>query len=165
MKTESKPPVMAPEREDLSTADLLRQWLYAAVPTDRIITQSLQDCLGALQREMLPLAGHPLGTVLLDPHADRAVLVALKNYGKWLATRPGASPAEYNAALTLYFAAIAATLVFRGEKISTHAYVTLTKAFDSLRTKPWMAAELSDLLTRAGTLCQQRQGRTGRRAG
>ena len=156
MKTESEQSVMALERAESSTADLLRQWLYAALPTDRIITQSLQDCLGALQRDMLPLAGQPLGTVLLNPHANRAALVTIKNYGKRLAMRPGASTAEYNAALTLYFAAIAAMLVFRSEKISTHSYVTLAGAFDMLHTKHWMAAELRDLLVQAGTLCRQR---------
>jgi hypothetical protein len=143
--------------EARTVRELLRHWFYAPLPTDRMITQSLQDFLGKLQREMLPLSGQPLGTILLNPPADREVLVALKNYGKRRAMLAGTSTAEYDAVLTLYFAAIASALVFRGENISAHSHVTLAAAFDTLSAKPWMVPELTDLLARAQAVCRQRQ--------
>ena len=145
------------QSEERTITELLRQWFYAAVPTDRLITQSMQDMLAELQRDLLPLSGQPLGTVLLNPQTETAILVALKNHGKRQAQRENNQTASYHAALALYFAAIASALVFHGEKISTHSYVTLAAAFDTLRRKPWMVTELGDLLARAQTVCTQRQ--------
>jgi len=143
------PPNDSTAAEGPSTAKLLRERLRSPIPVERIAVESLQEALGRVSREVLPLAGVPVGELLLDPCAEVTTLVTLKNCAKKLAARLDQPSAEYDAMVTIYFAAIASALVFHRRTISTHSPETLAQAFRRLKGQPWMAWELAELFTKA----------------
>jgi hypothetical protein len=138
-------------------AQVLDGMLGHRLTLDEVGPESLPAVLGRPCEELLFDLGRTLGEVLLDPGAEAAAVGLLKDYGKALARRrePGASHA---AATALYYAAIAAALAARGEKITQHSYGKLEGAFAKLAAKPWMPPALKALFDRAGALCQERQG-------
>jgi hypothetical protein len=143
------PPDHSTDAEGSATARLLRERLRSPIPVERFAVESLQKALGRVSRDVLPLAGVPVGELLLDPRVDLTTLVALKNCAKKLAARLSQPGAEYNAMVTIYFAAIASARVFHRRTISTHAPETLTQAFQRLHAQPWMPWELAELFTKA----------------
>jgi hypothetical protein len=132
-----------------NTASLLRERLRSPIPVERIAVESLQEALGRVTREMLPLAGIPVGELLLNPHTELAALVTLKNCAKKLAARLPHPDAEYNAMVTIYFAAIASARVFHRQNISAHSEADLRGFFRSMEQRPWMASELAGLFRKA----------------
>lgn len=143
------PPNNSTAAETPGTAKLLRERLRSPIPVERIAVESLQEALGRVRQEVLPLAGVPVGELLLDPCAEVTTLVTLKNCTKKLAARLDQPSAEYDAMVTIYFAAIASALVFHRRTISTHTPETLAHAFRKLKGQPWMAWELAELFTKA----------------
>ena len=138
-----------------STASVLRERLSNPLPVDRILVEALPEMVERLQRDLLALAGKPLGKLVLSPATAVSSLQTVKDYCKKLATVRSGQP-ERDVALTIYFAAIASALAFHGQKISTHPYHRLSTSFDSLAGKAWMAPELADLFRKACHVCRQR---------
>jgi len=135
--------------EDQSTAKLLREQLRSPIPVERFAVESLQEAIGRVRQDVLPLAGVPVGELLLDPRTELTALVTLKNCAKKLAAGLQRPSAEYDAMVTIYFAAIASALVFHGQKISLHPKEALTHSFCVMKDQPWMAWELMGLFTKA----------------
>jgi hypothetical protein len=148
-------PVEDSNHADAMTARVLQGLLTQAVPVDRMAAQMLPEMLDRLRRDLLPLTGKTFRDALLDPTVSVAALTQIKDYGKKLATEPTASAAEHETAMTIYFAAIASSLVFHGQKISSHPYETLTRSFTVLTEKPWLPPELASLFQRACILCRE----------
>ena len=156
--TAIKADIMPPEDRASTgeqTATILREWLRGFLPVDKLVVESMRDTLDDLRRELLPLSGKPLGDVVVDSAISVAVLNRIKDYGKRLAAQ-GRSRADHDAALTIYFAAIASALVFHGQKISTHPHESLERSFVVLVAKPWMVPELVELFTKARQVCHER---------
>jgi hypothetical protein len=61
--------------------------------------------------------------------------------------------------MTIYYAAIASSLVHHNEKISQHSYETLGQSFMELAEKKWMALELVQLFSQANRMCQEKKVR------
>lgn len=135
--------------EDQSTAKLLRERLRSPIPVERFAVESLQEAIGKVHRDVLPLAGVPISELLLDPRTELIALVTLKNCAKKLAAGLQRPSAEYDAMLAIYFAAIASALVFHGQKISSHPKEVLMHSFRTLKDRPWMAWELMGLFAKA----------------
>jgi hypothetical protein len=130
-------------------AKILRERLRSPMPVEQVAVESLQEALAQVRQNVLPLAGVPVGELLLSPSTEVATLVTVKNHAKKLAAglqRPGA---EYDAMLAIYFAAIASGLVFHRQKISAHSDETLIRAFRTLKDRPWMTWELAELFGKA----------------
>jgi hypothetical protein len=102
------------------------------------------------------LAGKSLGEVLLDPKSDIGLLQAIKDYSKELSCSL-VSEAETTVAITVYYAALASSLLHHNKKISQYSYETLSQSFALLTEKKWMAPQLVRLFTRASDVCQDRQ--------
>lgn len=107
--------------------------------------------------ELLPLAGRPLGQVLLDADTELASLREIKEHWKKLTVGDG-TLADRASATTIYFAAIASALVCHGEKITTHCDEALEDSFGTLAAKRWMPEELVRLFEKARDLCRARPG-------
>jgi hypothetical protein len=141
-----------PIQEAVATADAVRHHLAFGLPTDQLVIESVQRALAHAQRDVLPLAGRPLAGVLLASGGDVELLRTVKDCAKQLAVRHTADRSLYDAALTIYFAAIATALAHHHEKISAHSYATLAESFVLLAARPWMPAELVALFARAQVL-------------
>ncbi len=142
-------PDHSPATEKQNQAKLLRDQLCSPIPVERFAVESLQEAIGKVHQDILPLAGVPVGELLLNPRTELASLVTLKNCAKKLAARLQNPSAEYDAMVTIYFAAIASALVFHRQKISAHSEKDLKNSFRSMKEQSWMAWELAELFGKA----------------
>jgi hypothetical protein len=132
-----------------------RDTLSSELRLDASVSNSIPVTLGRACEQLERHRGRSLGAVLLDPTVDVASLGCLKDYGKE-SVRRSVSQEDQAAGTMIYYAAIAAALVFRGEKISQHGYARLARAFGLLVGKVSGVPELVELLTKAQRLCQDR---------
>ena len=135
---------------------LLQDCLACALPKDCSLLDSLVGVMERLAKDIQSLASKPLGEVLTYPKTDVALLVAIKDYSKKLCSTTG-SPARSPIAMTIYYAAIASSLVNQNEKISQHSYDSLRQSFEELTRMEWMAPELVELFSQADRICQEKK--------
>jgi len=140
---------------DHIAAELLRERLDSPLPMDPAQSDSLLVMVGGASVGLLPLAGRSLREVLLDPHTGMAAIQPIKDYAKQLARRHRTGP-EHEAAIGIYYTALAGALVYRGEKITAHGYDYLRDSFEQLLSKPWLPPEVAELFRRARQVCSDR---------
>jgi hypothetical protein len=150
---------------------LLQEWqpvdalfqakLAEPIPFDPSRPDSVPAVVGRPCREMGAYAS--FGALLADPQADVAALAALKDYAKALARRSRCFAAEATTT-ALYYAAIAAALVYRDTLITRHAYGDLRRSLMRLIERPWLPVGLRVLFGKAGDVCRQRAGKDGEEA-
>jgi hypothetical protein len=139
-----------------ATARRLRERLAAPIPLDPADPESAPVLLGRAYPELAPVAGRPLAEVLLDSTSDPRVIETIKGFAKRLDAR-SAEDTGHAVTVTIYYAAIAAALVFRDRKITTRSYESLTRSFAMLIEKPWMVPELKRLFAKARGVCAERR--------
>lgn len=142
--------------DDERIADLLHDQLTTALPKGSFLLDSLLVVMARLGCETRSLAGKSLGEVLLDPKSDIGLLQAIKDYSKELSCSL-ISEAETTVAITIYYAALASSLLHHNKKITQYSYETLTQSFALLIEKKWMAPQLAKLFTRASNICQDKR--------
>lgn len=140
---------------DKVTANLLHARLAGTLPLTKKMVEDLPAIIGHLREELLPLAGKPLGDLLLDQETSLKVIKSIKDYGKQMAQHERSS-AEHAVSITIYFAAIASALLFHGKKITTHSYDELSDSFQILIDKRWMTTELARHLAKARRMCRKK---------
>jgi len=136
-----------------AAAQLLQQRLADPLDVDKSYVDSVSATLGRSCEELQPIAGRPLGDVLLDPTTSLATLEMLKEYGKGLSRRWDEGT-EHVVAATIYFAAIASALVSHGCKITTRSYRDLADLLRILMNDRWITPELGGLFDSARTICE-----------
>ena len=145
---------MGPEPDvDRARGDLLRLRLAGTLPVRAEMAKELPAIVTRLCKELLPLQGKSLGDVLLDRHTPLNVLETIKDFGKKASAQKDRK-AEHDVAIAIYYAALAAAVLFYDRKITKWSYGHLAKAFDSLIGKAWMADDLVDLLSKAKEACE-----------
>lgn len=144
-----------PPLPEEATARRLGERLAAPVPLDSADPESAPVLLGRACPELAPVADSPLAEVLPNATSDPRVIETIKDFAKRLHGRSAQGP-DRAVAVTIYYAAIAAALVFHDRKITTHSYEGLARSFAMLIEKPWMAPELKRLLAEALDLCRER---------
>lgn len=132
---------------------LLRSRLASPMHFDKGYVDSLSAILARPCPELQPIAGRTLGDVLMDPTTPLATLETLKQYGKGLSLRWEEGP-EHVVAAMIYFAAIAAALVFHGRKITTRSHRDLADLLRILMNDRWITPELAGLFDSARTMCE-----------
>ena len=132
---------------------LLRSRLAGPMHFDKDCVDSLSAILDRPCPELQPIAGRTLGDVLADPTTPLAILETLKQYGKGLSRRWDEGP-EHVVAAMIYFAAIAAALVFHGRKITTRSYRDLADLLRIMMSDRWITPELAGLFDSARTMCE-----------
>ena len=145
-----------PETNELKKA-MLSEKFAAVLPLDPDVGESLPAVLGRPCRELLSVTAKSLSDILTDPKTDVSIIETIKDYGK----RSSALEMEsfqQAVALTIYYSAIAAVLVYHDQKISAHSYESLDHYFSMLLQKGWMLPELSELFTKARKVCSQKGG-------
>ena len=126
-----------------SRRSLLDQWL------DRDV---LDELVEGLQGRDTPSRGGQVRDLLLGPGTDLAILRKLKVLYKERIAMAEDKP-EHDVATTLYYAAIAAGLVYHGQRLSSYSPRQLGKALTDLSKKAWMRQDLRALFTKAGQAC------------
>ena len=135
-----------------AAARLLRHRLASPLHFEKYCVDSLPAILNRPCQELQPIADWPLGEVLWDPTTPLDILETLKHYGKGLSCRWDEGP-EHVVAIAIYFAAIAAALVYHGHKITTRSYAGLADSLRMLMDDRWITLELTRLFDNAITIC------------
>jgi hypothetical protein len=129
MKTETEPESF--ERVTISLAQKLREddampSIWTPEDLKALFLHQLQTRLKdeALDTNIYQVVARALALdktiqqILLDPHSPATLLMALKNYARWLG-RPGASQYPAECASALYYSVIAAAWLHAGERITS----------------------------------------------
>lgn len=127
---------------------------------------SFQETLGSVSGQAAgcapPTFDGSFRDLLLDPQAGMPVLRAIKDYTKRLSATV-TSGSETLITTTIYYAAIAAALVHRGERITKYSWENLTERFSRLAQRVWIDEEIRCLFTRAAEYCREKQKGAGGR--
>jgi len=119
---------------------------------------ALREALSALMAQpcdrVAILQGRTTGSLLLDRQTDPAILRLVKEHGKTL-VRAGGPRTSRDAAVTVYYAAIASALVHHREKITHFPHGALSRSFRTLCAKRWIPVELRSLFAEAQGLCEE----------
>jgi hypothetical protein len=135
-----------------SVASLLEAKLASELPLEVSLADSLPAVLGVPCESMDRYRGRSTAELLSDPQVDLNALTTLKDYAKELVRR-SRSEVTTDVATVLYYAAIAAALVFHDARITQHDYRQLERSFDELAREPWLAANLQALIAGARQIC------------
>lgn len=122
--------------------------LYDPHPADLSTTQT------RMSHKLADLAGEPIGRQLLDPAIDLAVIRRIKNHGRKLAESARSKP-QRRVASTIYYAAIAAALLFHGTRITSHSYADLGKSLRRLMDETWISPSLTELFRKASAIIEE----------
>jgi hypothetical protein len=141
---------------DQKRQGLLLDHLAGSLPPDPALIELLPEILGSLCRQLRPFTGESLRTLLLDPKVDLSVLERIKDHAKALGATAG-SDIEREVALALYFAAIAAGLLYHRTRVSQQSWAHLEQSFKTLSRQPWVPSDLAELFTRAAPCCTHKR--------
>jgi hypothetical protein len=148
--------------EERKKAELLADWLEATLPLDAALVGSLPKVLRRLCQELGPLASEPFGKLLQDPNTDLRAIRRIKGYSKKLVSR-ARSDAEHDAAVAIYYAAIANALLFHNRRITKFSYVGLKESFSAIVEQNWLTADLKRLFNDACEFCDGKARRGGQK--
>jgi hypothetical protein len=102
----------------------------------------------SLSNELKALSGSSIEELLLDGKTQPPVLMQIKEYAKERGTS-AKDETEREAALAMYYAAIASALVHHNAKISDHPCTHQKEAFSKLGRTDWMPSSLTTLFQAA----------------
>ena len=139
---------------DQAKGEFLRLQLAGTAPATPEPTGASPLPFGRLIHPAQPGPQRVLGDVLRDPATPLDVLATIKEQAKARSARTDRE-VEYQVAITIYYAAIAAALVFRDHKLSNSSRPALAESFHRLTREPWIGPDLADLFTRAARACEQ----------
>lgn len=134
---------------------LLQDWLAAKLPLDAVFLETLPAILKRFCKQLRPHAGESFGNLLKDPKTDMLVIKKIKDYSKKIALS-AKSEAEHDAAIAIYFAAIANALFFHEQKITTFSYKSLDESFSKLINETWITKDIAELFSKACKVCRQK---------
>ena len=133
---------------DEQRGDLLCDILRGPLPMKRPGHNGACADAGGFCRGLRTVAGAPLGELLQNAKTEIAVLRRIKEYAKTRGKGAG-SDVEKDVFLALYFAAIAAALVFHDKCVTEHRSRDLSVFLNAFAQARWVPLHISELLRRA----------------
>lgn len=138
----------APPDENEQRGDLLCDLLRCPLPAHGVPCNADVPPASITHGGLRSVFGPSIRELLQDSKTDLAVLQRVKDYAKTLG-RDAGSDVEKDVFLAIYFAAIAAAMVFHNERITEHTDQDLTQFLDSFAHAAWMPRDLAGLLSSA----------------
>jgi hypothetical protein len=142
--------------EEESREELLLNMLAVPLPVAPETTSSLPSALISMCQELRSVAGKPLGDLLQSQETNLRVIQMVKDFAKKLGTTTN-SELEHDAALTIYYAAIAAALVFYDKRITSISCTDLKRHFAVWSEKNWVLPYIKKLFEKAKQHCENRE--------
>jgi hypothetical protein len=137
------------DQKEQQLLDILRSKL----PLRPALEIALPEMAISLAEELESLSGSTLGELLLNSKTYLKLLKKIKDYAKQL----GASATgqiEREVMLVVYYAAIAAALIYHDSRISEHSYKDLKTSFNKLLSTTWILPSLTELFEKARLNCE-----------
>jgi len=136
--------VVRPLDENEQRGDLLCDLLRCPLPVREVACDPSVPAASSSHAGLRSVFGPCIRELLLDPKTDVATLQRIKDYAKTLG-RDAGSEVEKDVFLAVYFAAIAAAMVFHDKRITEHRDQDLTQFLDSVAHAAWMPSDLKGL--------------------
>jgi hypothetical protein len=135
--------------EDDKKIELLRDWLTGTLSMLVSSEAKPRRRKGIdLRSVVISVTDLPIEKLLHDPETDIALLRVIKEQSKKL-SGTAKSKAEYHAANTIYYAALASALVFHDCRITKFSYKELEKYFSRISKENWIPESLRTLFKKA----------------
>jgi len=144
-----EPQTSASGNTDEAKGDLLCDILRCPLPA----TDHPSDITRGVATGFGSALGPSLGQLLTDPKTEVTVLSRIKEYAKSLGSH-ATGELEKDVLLAVYFAAIAAAIVFHGQRITEHLQMNLAQFLHSYANAAWTPSGLVDLFKKASLLCE-----------
>lgn len=144
-----------PEDVNAEKAARLAALLKHSPPLSAVLAQSLPAIIQRVCQELESLPENTVDGILLDPSSDVGVIDQIKKYAKQR-SKSACSSAEREAAIAMYYAAIASAMVFHNKQITKNSTAKLKKSFERLSALEWMDGRIAGLLSDAASLCAKR---------
>lgn len=140
--------------EDQAREMLLQEYLSRRLSEEPLLAKILlqQTCRPVAEIQLL--LERTMKATLLDPRCDLAFLQAIKDHNKRLSAMIASGPQTLMTA-TLYYAAVAAALVYHNQRISRYTIENLAERFSALTQRSWIDGELRDLFLHAAAVCRR----------
>jgi len=135
--------------------DLLYDMLASPLPADLALLESLPALIRALSEELHSVSGMPLADLLRNPQTKPTLLRRIKEHAKETG-KSAKNKTEREAALVLYYAAIATALLLHNVKISGHPFQELEQSFGTLSKHKWIPSDLRQLFKKARRYCRDK---------
>ncbi|MBM4023817.1 MAG: hypothetical protein FJ280_00195 [Planctomycetes bacterium] len=148
--------------EDQARAEFLRDQLAEPVPLDSTVCSALPEALRHVLERFHPLAACSVGSLLLDPDTDPAVIRQIKDRYRRQAESGPSAPLRH-VATALYYAAIAHAVLFQekalfqANRITTFSYGELEEYFSQWLHAGWLTPDLVNLFQKAQAVCRERK--------
>ena len=136
--------------------ECLSDLLNSKLPVDEIFTKMLPFFIKSLSEELVTISGFSLRDCLTNPEIKLAILIRIKDYTKNLG-KTSDNKIKREVSKIIYFAAVAAALVFHENKISEYPYKYLLRSFKFCRQKDWIPKELIDIFDIAIGECEKKE--------
>jgi hypothetical protein len=147
--------VAACQDQENRREELLSDMLGSKLPVDKILIKELPVLIQSLSDELDAISGFALRDCLSNLDAKPAVLRRVKDYAKESGSL-SKDQTQGEVAKVVYFAAVAAALVFHEVKISGHSYQDLLNSFQLCSQQDWIPQDLTDLFVKAKVVCERR---------
>ena len=138
----------------ISKSDVLLDMLASKLPADKVIMDSLPGVLQSLSGELESISGISIGDLLSDTKTQLALIRKMKDYARELGSC-AKDNIERDAALVIYFSAIAHALVYHDIKITEYTYEKLQQSFEKLFGYDWISKSLQELFKKAQLYCNE----------
>jgi hypothetical protein len=136
-----------PANKDEERGDLLHDVLRCSLPLRAGPREGSHLAATGSCQGLRSVVGPPIGELLQDPKTSVAALREIKQYAKARGSQ-AASEREKDVFLAVYFAALAAALVFHRERITEHLGRELAQFLGTFAQAAWMPTDLKELFCR-----------------
>ncbi len=147
------PPNSAELVSDEQIRDYFCHLINRKIPCQSSIVDSILIFLRENERYGHLVKGRTLSELLLDSSCPAGLFEAVKEISKRVC-QTAISRGENAVASAIYYAAIAAALIYCNTKISSHSWETLKTSFEDLLAKSW-TGPFSELLEKARQRCEK----------
>jgi hypothetical protein len=138
-------------------AEILQDYLRQTLPVYRESCSRHRTKAQSNVRNVIEsLSGESVGRLLRDAETPIELIKDIKARSKTL-SKSAQSEAEYQAANTVYYAAIASALLFHDLRITQFAYGDLHDSFVLLSEQVWVPDYLRELFMEAAKICQNKR--------
>jgi hypothetical protein len=156
MGSDAAAPTGKPDSDE-ARAELLLDRLAGALAPDTSFSRFVPDIPEGLLDALPFCAGANVGDLLLNQDVSVALLRRVKDdNGQW--SQRADTKVQKDVAVAIYYAAIAAALIFHRHKISGFSFAELGKAFGMLRQKSWIPRDMRDMYDKAIAVCRDPSG-------
>ena len=140
------------QSEDAAQSEQLKWLLSENLPVESSLLRSMPNMISNNEEITSFLGGDTIEKMLIDSRTDILHIRRIKTYFKLLSASEKNS-CRRNAAIVIYYAAIAHALVYHQDLITNATYESISRHLSLLLENSWLDERIADLLEKAHWIC------------